>query len=843
MFSPRTASLRQAAAKEEKLKTKSSRALRIAALQDKDEEAAVELIDYGKIAFTQHNSGQPAEYILAKGTTDKKLVAKQITTAWKITEPGVMIRTVGSVNLKLLQHLDSDDVENILQGVLATAATTGGCLQTNGLNFGLASLFGACYGRIRHRCPVPLVGVLSWSSVQNREMIVSNEDISNEFVPHKGLKHKYLDGAPEEGAGCFSLQPAHTHFVFLRADKATLAASGNTPAEQLRNARIRAYKAGHAVEKEIAAASTSRFMPARVLVIFGGDAFTLGEMTSYVTELNGRVLLLSSTGGLAGALGQFIKKGTIPPDWEQHRQAFETLMKLSIDDGEAKVERGSSLEEENWKYVAMTEVTSKEGIMSAILDVAMEQCNTTPAKIAAAVKWNDAERLNDILLGMPPWDKDRPTLLKDALEDALKLKHTDCVKICIHHGAPVAKLDLLDLYDMLYDTASPPIIYLFKGLQKPSERLEQWRTHGTKGAGVTANLDDPIYEFFPVEAWNFIGVVTPGLCNYWRGKIGDYVAQGPLPDGGHGYMKLTEDIDVKQITGPKWMDIYLWAILLGETELALALLPACREPMRAAVIGAALAKSMADALPLHAVALLEAAEEHEAFAIKLLDMCETFEDAWRMLITKSTSWTRPLMHQAVIAGLKKFVYHVHCQTLGDEWLYGRADFEKPAVMLNGTTFTTARMLLHAVVPFDPPFMRKMLKFVPSASGSDADVYGRTPNCWDYYTIPVVKLLVRFVMHLLYTLLLSFATLETPMPWLQEGARETTLLHPEHPRSRDPCIRLTPRTCASQCMKNIRDSVPVIQQRTMAAGWKTEYTTLFYGSGPLPLALTNSTNMR
>ena len=145
------------------------------------------------------------------------------------------------------------------------------------------------------------------------------------------------------------------------------------------------------------------------------------------------------------------------------------------------------------------------------------------------------------------------------------------------------------------------------------------------------------------------------------------------------------------------------------------------------------------------------------------------------------------MHQAVIAGLKKFVYHVHCQTLGDEWLYGRADFEQTAVMLNGTAFTTARMLLHAVVPFDPPFMRKMLKVVPSASGSDADVFGMTPNRWKYYTIPVVKLLVRFVMHLLYTLLLSFATLETPMPWLQEGARETTLLHPEHPRSLDPCM--------------------------------------------------------
>jgi len=795
MYSARSASLRLTLAKEKKQERKEARALRIAALQDKDEEAAVELIDYGKIAFTQHNSGQPAEYILAKGATDKKLVAKQIIAAWKITEPGVMIRAAGSVNLKLLQHLDSDDVENILQGVLATAARTGGCLQSNGLNFGLASLLGACFARIRHRCPVPLVGVLSWAAVQNREMIVSEEDIDNEFVPNKGLKHKYLDGAPEEGLGRYSLQPAHTHFVFLKADKATLAAAGNTPAEQLRNARIRAFKAAHAVEKEIANASTGRFMPARVLVIFGGDEFTLKEIDSYVDGKHGRVLLLAATGGLAQALGQFMKKGVILPDWEPHREMFEKLMSKNHDDGVSPKMtpngRDSALEDEDWKYIAMTEVTAKEGIMHAILDLAMEQCKTASAKVAAAVKWNHAERLNDLLLGTPPWDKDRPTLLKEALEDSLKLKHTDCVKICIHHGAPVAKLDLLDLYDMLYDSHSPPIVYLFKGLQKPSARLEQWRSLGMKvGRDTSVNLDDPIYEFFPVEAWNFIGAITPGLCNYWRSKIGDVVTQGPLPDGGHGYMKLAEEIDVKKITGPKWIDIYLWAILLGETELALALLPACREPMRAAVIGAGIAKAMASALPLHAVTLQEAAEEHEAYAIKLLDMCETFEDAWRMLITKSTTWTRPVLHQAVAANLKKFVYHVHCQTLGDEWLYGRADFEKPAVMLNGTAFTTARMLLHMAVPLDPPLMRKMLKVVPSPSGSDADVSGMTPNCWDYYTIPAVKLLVRLVMHFLYTLLLSSATLQTPMPWLQEGARDRAAA-PCAPSPRDPCISSDP----------------------------------------------------
>ena len=123
-------------------------------------------------------------------------------------------------------------------------------------------------------------------------------------------------------------------------------------------------------------------------------------------------------------------------------------------------------------------------------------------------------------------------------------------------------------------------------------------------------------------------------------------------------------------------------------------------------------------------------------------------------------------------------------------------------MLNGTAFTTARMLLHAVVPFDPPFMGKMLKAVPPQGGSDENLTGVTPSFFDYYKIPQVKLLVRCIMHLLYTLLLSFATLETPMFWLQEGARETTLLHPEHPRSRDPCILYDPTDVRASQRKKI-----------------------------------------
>ena len=41
-----------------------------------------------------------------------------------------------------------------------------------------------------------------------------------------------------------------------------------------------------------------------------------------------------------------------------------------------------------------------------------------------------------------------------------------------------------------------------------------------------------------------------------------------------------------------------------------------------------------------------------------------------MLITKSSQWSRTVLHLALQSGLRNFCAHHHCQTLCDEWLRG-----------------------------------------------------------------------------------------------------------------------------------------------------------------------------
>ena len=115
---------------------------------------------------------------------------------------------------------------------------------------------------------------------------------------------------------------------------------------------------------------------------------------------------------------------------------------------------------------------------------------------------------------------------------------------------------------------------------------------------------------------------------------------------------------------------------------------------------------MATRLPLHKVDLSAAAHEHESFAVRLLTLCDNFEDARRMLITRSRHWNRTVLHLAVQSGLRDFCAHAHCQTLCDEWFRGNLDAEVPQVVLASQEMPSLlgalRIVFAALVPITPP---------------------------------------------------------------------------------------------------------------------------------------------
>jgi hypothetical protein len=116
--------------------------------------------------------------------------------------------------------------------------------------------------------------------------------------------------------------------------------------------------------------------------------------------------------------------------------------------------------------------------------------------------------------------------------------------------------------------------------------------------------DSPVGKYYPAEVWQDVVTVQPGFGAQWRAI-------------------LSQDVGC----GPRWLDVYVWSVLLDDAKLSRTLLLGCEEPMRAAIIGARLALHMCHKLPLQAVSLLKRAEEHELWATHLLDLCQNAGDA------------------------------------------------------------------------------------------------------------------------------------------------------------------------------------------------------------------------
>lgn len=92
--------------------------------------------------------------------------------------------------------------------------------------------------------------------------------------------------------------------------------------------------------------------------------------------------------------------------------------------------------------------------------------------------------------------------------------------------------------------------------------------------------------------------------------------------------------------------------------------------MRCALIGAGLCNRMAEIAPLHTLWLNERARRNEQWALRLLDLCDSFDDARRMLITSVPMWSRTVLHLAVGSGMRLICAHAHSQSLCDEFFRG-----------------------------------------------------------------------------------------------------------------------------------------------------------------------------
>ena len=300
------------------------------------------------------------------------------------------------------------------------------------------------------------------------------------------------------------------------------------------------------------------------------------------------------------------------------------------------------------------------------------------------------------------------------------------------------------------------------------------------------------FMFYPRNVWDFLGDVIPGLLSFWSHKMRSKAKKRQakfeeLVERGLDEEDAWEAARESEKLGVRTLDLYVWAVLLGQTEMAKVLLTACEDPMRAALLGARLCKHMAEALPIEQKELGEAAESHEDIAIELLELCQNEEDAACMLLSPARHWERNVLELAVHSEMKKFTAHRHCQNLIDRFLYGDVDtsyeLDEVAASQSGSTLQlpkrferspfpigdTVLIIAHAMCPI---VMRPKrgdeahplaLRIAPHARGDVSFLH--------FYNIPYVKQTLRKLMYHAYCLVFSIVVMgEKFMPGLRSFFR-------------------------------------------------------------------------
>jgi len=748
--------------------------------------------DFGVIAFKKQNLLAKADFIRISQLDEKKLLAAHssstaetpimnyISVQWQSASespPKLLLRVVGTLD----DTVDMATTDEIVEDAFKAASCARGWVLTNGSEHEVPALVGTTYDRLRASITAPLYGITAWSTIEKREQLLRGT--KGKKLSGIGVKREYHDPKPDAVLETRPLQPFHTNFIFFggKSFKEEQDEPSDFDAKTI-GVRTKAVYDGSLtslvetdVTNYVMRETGAKHGPSRVLLLIGGSVQTLGELDAFHAA-GGFIIVAEDSGGLAGMLGHFMSTRTIPKDsqFAAHERLFVRLIDGGLK-GAAKPTRHAERFASGARLAFTSQLKPDNNVFASIQEAVMSQLDQEEGsneRLSMAVAWGNAERLDAELRSLPVWAPGREEALLAALTHALKEQDVECMRTALLNGASPKKVDICQLYwELLFDTENPPEIYLFEGIVKPDEV--------TKDGVMREKADWEAY--FPPPVWELLSASVPGLVRYWK-KKGDKIRER------NSVSRATMANAKDETVGCRVIDLYVWATLLGNTEMAIAMLPFVQEPLRAAIIGARLCATMAERLPLHAKNILEARVEHEDFAIQLLDLCDSFGPARRMLITKSRQWNRPPINLAIDSNLLRFCEHRWCQLLCDEMLRGNLDFGVSTVLESSVSPTSgawgaAQIIMHALCPLPWPGLLYTLGWTDRADlfpedSSFAIGWVKRQEAYvtqkekdqekgrieiltlaKFYQIPYVRMLLRTFLYIVFVMLYSFVVIK------------------------------------------------------------------------------------
>ena len=217
--------------------------------------------------------------------------------------------------------------------------------------------------------------------------------------------------------------------------------------------------------------------------------------------------------------------------------------------------------------------------------------------------------------------------LKDELEEALLMGDCDLVKVLLDFKADPTHVSLDSLFGM------PPEGPAAEDHCKSFESLDEY-------SRIT-NMDErDVYEKFTEDMSKWLkndkqtsGYLVAENCIHGFAFLSHYLSDSFGYDKTHlrcrveanrgRTVRSAEGVAVPWLLHPMWSDIFLWAVLLSQQELAKLLWARCDDPLRLALLASLLCKQlMAKCDGIEKEELGEQAAEYERWAAELLDEVE-----------------------------------------------------------------------------------------------------------------------------------------------------------------------------------------------------------------------------
>ncbi|XP_048857884.1 transient receptor potential cation channel subfamily M member 2 isoform X2 [Brienomyrus brachyistius] len=628
---------------------------------------------FGDISLGGHKVGK---YIRVSTDTSSETLYELLTEHWRLRPPNLLISvTGGAKNFYMKTRLK----EMFRRGLIKVAQTTGAWIVTGGTHTGVMKHVGMAMrdyalSSSAFDAQVVAIGVVTWGVVHNREPLVHPEGC---FPAHYSLD--------EQGQGRLScLDVNHSHFLLV--DDGT---HGQYGAEIALRSRLEKLISQQPLGQR---ADGGVKIPVVCVVLEGGPG-TLN--TIYNAMVNGTPsVILEGSGRVADVIAHAARLPLSQVNIALIRKLmkrffskeYESFSSLMIIDWTKKIQ--DIIRTPHLLTVFRIDEEKHVDLDVAILQALLKASRTcdTPGhesweqQLELAVAWNRVDiAKSEIFTEESQW---KSTDLHRAMLSALVGHKPDFVKLFLENNVSLREFLHEDTLCELYAHLEPGCLFLQrlrKRMKAEKENRNQLDRLGRSQVSLR-HVSEEVHHFLgsftqPLYSLKHPCAETPedDVCVTLQTKVSAELQSSSTAD---------EERETEALRDPG-RDLFLWAVLQNDKELAEIAWEQCRDSLTAALAASRILKRMAleeDQVGDEAEEMRKLANHYERQAIGVFSECYSWDEqrAERLLVRISPSWGRvTCLRLALEADDKSFVAHVGVQAFLTQTWCGELAMSNP----------------------------------------------------------------------------------------------------------------------------------------------------------------------